>query len=286
MSRISLIQRFSKEDCLHIIQTLSISLLQEVVGINLKDKTEILEFLKVGLKREDLNFCLSNSSKLIDKIPFRDDFHLRDENRISFRIRNEFVDEILPPETRIFKMISHPDTETTLISYPDTETTMISHPDTETTMILYPDAETTMISHPDTKNNVNLENCRAEDTTDDLEEDQDNIDESFSTTNLQQLVGTKASKYQIIQALNERNRHQERQREFFQSRMNQQHRCQLSRFEKEKHIFSHQDSHYRRTRDIFLPFCKFLNIDFDEMNSKISIEEREKRRLDRINKRI
>ena len=73
MSRISLTQKYYKEDCLNMIQNLSILQLQEVLDINLNDKREILDFLNIGLKKEDLNFCLANSLKIIDNLPFREE---------------------------------------------------------------------------------------------------------------------------------------------------------------------------------------------------------------------
>ena len=71
MSRYTMVQRFYKEDCLSILSTLPINSLQEILDLDLTDKAEILEFLRTGLKKEDLNFALANALKIIDKLTSR-----------------------------------------------------------------------------------------------------------------------------------------------------------------------------------------------------------------------
>ena len=71
MSRYTMVQRFYKEDCLSILSTLPINSLQEILDLDLTDKGEILEFLRTGLKKEDLNFALANALKIIDKLTSR-----------------------------------------------------------------------------------------------------------------------------------------------------------------------------------------------------------------------
>ena len=71
MSRYTMVQRFYKDDCLSILSTLPINSLQEILDLDLTDKAEILEFLRTGLKKEDLNFALANALKIIDKLTSR-----------------------------------------------------------------------------------------------------------------------------------------------------------------------------------------------------------------------
>ena len=80
MSRYSIVQRFYIEDCINMLKTQTIITLQQYLGVNLTDKDEILDFLKTGLNKEDLNFALANALKIIDKLPL-DNFDTHDENQ-------------------------------------------------------------------------------------------------------------------------------------------------------------------------------------------------------------
>jgi hypothetical protein len=333
MSRITLTQKFYKEDCCNIIQNFSILQLQEILGVNLTDKNEILDFLMVGLKKEDLNFCLSNSLKVIDKLPFREElmnkqknrkivrreclenifdtreentdiFHTDDETKSNFDTREEKIDEIPPTETRIFRIISHPDPENK--SNFDTDDENKSNFDTNDEIPL--PKLTTDFLEENTRNLWNADDAEIDcNNTEEIDKTysdfsiqfkkdiQDNIDESIkkieqitnnTNTNLQQLVKSKATKYQIVQALNERNKKIKQQQDIFQFTMKQKLKYQIIKYEREKHKFSFQDSNYQFKQKHILPLCRLLNIDYDErMSDERMSDERMKEILNNRRKK-
>ena len=332
MSRISLTQKYYKEDCLNMIQNLSILQLQEVLDINLNDKREILDFLNIGLKKEDLNFCLANSLKIIDNLPFREEllnkqkhkktvgkdyleyfvtngennnsFHTRDENKSSFHTREKNIEQILPPETRIFKYILHTDANSSNLFQPQEENN-ITLQQVENYPKIPPPKLTTDFLEENSRNLWNTEDAEIDcieyntevidnqfnDFIVQVKQDiHDGIDESIkqiqqinnnSTINLQQLVNSKSKKYQIIQSLNERNNQLKKQKDIFQFTMKQLLKNNLKRYEREKTTFFYQDSNYKFLKNTILPLCNQLNINYDELKIKIG-EDNEKRKLERI----
>jgi len=327
MSRISLTQKYYKEDCLNMIQHLSILQLQEVLDINLNDKREILDFLNIGLKKEDLNFCLANSLKIIDNLPFREEllnkqkfkklvgkeyyennFVTNGENNISFHTREENIEQILPPETRIFaenSSIFQPREVNNITFQPQVENyPQLSHTEENTVEIPPPKLSTNCLEE-NTKNLLNTDDAEIDcieyntevidnqfnDFIIQVKQDiNDGIEESIkqiqqikmnSTINLQQLVNLKSKKYQLIQSLNERNNQLKKQKDIFQFTMKQLLKKQLKRYEREQTTFSYQDSNYKFLKNTILPLCNQLNINYDELKIKIG-EDNEKRKLERI----
>ncbi len=67
MDRFTIIKRLYKEDCIRILKSLSVDDLKRFADIDERDKTNLLRILKIGFKKEDLNFALANLQHIADE---------------------------------------------------------------------------------------------------------------------------------------------------------------------------------------------------------------------------
>jgi hypothetical protein len=96
MDRFTIIKRLYKEDCIRILKSLSVDDLKRFADIDERDKTNLLRILKIGFKKEDLNFALANLQHIADETFSRFKNHALGENEVVFSIEDEKRDDSAP----------------------------------------------------------------------------------------------------------------------------------------------------------------------------------------------
>jgi hypothetical protein len=82
MDRFTIIKRLYKEDCIRILKSLSVDDLKRFADIDERDKKNLLRILKIGFKKEDLNFALANLQHIADETFSRFKNHALGENEV------------------------------------------------------------------------------------------------------------------------------------------------------------------------------------------------------------
>ena len=93
MDRFTIIKRLYKEDCIRILKSLSVDDLKRFADIDERDKTNLLRILKIGFKKEDLNFALANLQHIADETFSRFKNHALGENEVVFSPEDENRDD-------------------------------------------------------------------------------------------------------------------------------------------------------------------------------------------------
>jgi hypothetical protein len=96
MDRFTIIKRLYKEDCIRILKSLSVDDLKRFADIDERDKTNLLRILKIGFKKEDLNFALANLQHIADETFSRFKNHALGENEVVFSPEAENKDDSAP----------------------------------------------------------------------------------------------------------------------------------------------------------------------------------------------
>ena len=96
MDRFTIIKRLYKEDCIRILKSLSVDDLKRFADIDERDKTNLLRILKIGFKKEDLNFALANLQHIADETFSRFKNHALGENEVVFSPEAEKKDDSAP----------------------------------------------------------------------------------------------------------------------------------------------------------------------------------------------
>ena len=97
MDRFTIIKRLYKKDCIRILKSLSVDDdLKRFADIDERDKTNLLRILKIGFKKEDLNFALANLQHIADETFSRFKNHALGENEVVFSPEAEKKDDSAP----------------------------------------------------------------------------------------------------------------------------------------------------------------------------------------------
>ena len=96
MDRFTIIKRLYKEDCIRILKSLSVDDLKRFADIDERDKTNLLRILKIGFKKEDLNFALANLQHIADETFSRFKNHALGENEVVSSPEAEKRDDSAP----------------------------------------------------------------------------------------------------------------------------------------------------------------------------------------------
>ena len=94
MDRFTIIKRLYKKDCIRILKSLSVDDdLKRFADIDERDKTNLLRILKIGFKKEDLNFALANLQHIADETFSRFKNHALGKNEVVFSTEDETRDD-------------------------------------------------------------------------------------------------------------------------------------------------------------------------------------------------